>query len=75
VIWEICTFVLPVLVTVTLCVELVPVSTLPKLTVFVLSERICVAVTPVPVNASTLGEVATLLTIVMLPLAAPAAKG
>jgi hypothetical protein len=38
-IWETCTLELPVLVTVTVCVELVPVFTFPKLTVFVLSER------------------------------------
>jgi hypothetical protein len=63
------------LVTVTVCVELVPVSTFPKVTVFVLSERICVAATPVPVNAITFGEVAALLTIVTLPLPDPAAAG
>ena len=63
------------MVTVTVCVELVPVSTLPKLTALVLSERVCVAATPVPFNATTLGEVGALLTIVMLPLAAPAIAG
>jgi hypothetical protein len=37
---EICTLELPVLVTVTGSVELAPVFTFPKLTVFVLTERI-----------------------------------
>ena len=63
------------LVTVTGCVELVPVFTLPKLTVLVLSEIVRVAVTPVPLRAITLGEVAELLTIVMFPLDAAAAVG
>ena len=63
------------LVTVTVCVELVPVLTLPKLTVFVLNERIWLLATPVPVNETTLGEVPALLTIVMLPLAEPATVG
>jgi hypothetical protein len=73
--WEICRFVLPVFVSDTVCVEFVPVSTLPKLTAFVLKERIWVAATPVAVNVTTLGEVAALLTNEMLPLAAPAADG
>ena len=72
---EICTFELPVLITVTVCVELVPVATLPKPTLLVLSKRVWVAATPVPVNATTLGELAALLTIVMLPLAEPTAAG
>jgi hypothetical protein len=37
---EICTFELPVLVIVTVCVEAVPVFTLPKLTLFVLSKMV-----------------------------------
>jgi hypothetical protein len=72
---EICKLELPVLVIVTGSVELAPVATFPKVTVFVLTERIWVAATPFPVNETTLGEVAALLTIVMLPLAVPAAEG
>jgi hypothetical protein len=72
---EICTFELPVLVIVTGCVEDVPFVTFPKLTAFVLSVRISVAATPVPVSATTVGDVAALLTNVILPLADPAAAG
>jgi hypothetical protein len=72
---EICTAEFPVLVTTTLCDEDVPVSTLPKLKLFVLKERPKVAVTPLPVRAMVLGELGSLLTIEILPVAAPAELG
>ena len=72
---EIWTLELPVLVTVTGSVELLPVFTFPKFKLLVLNERVCVAATPVPVKETVLGEVAALLAIVMLPLAAPVAEG
>jgi len=65
----------PVFVTVTFCVEELPVFTFPKLRLVVLNESDCVAATPVPVSAINAGEFGALLTTVILPLAEPAAVG
>jgi hypothetical protein len=67
---EIVKFALPLLVSVTVCVPVVPSVTFPKLTLFELTPRTRVAATPVPVNGSAVGEVDTLLTIETLPLTA-----
>lgn len=72
---EIWTLALPVFVTDTVWVVLVPVFTLPKLREVVFTDSTWVAVTPVPVSATTLGDPAALLTIEMLPLAEPAVEG
>lgn len=61
------TLALPELVTVTLCVDELPVFTFPKATLVVLKESVCVAATPVPVRAMSAGEFGALLTIVILP--------
>lgn len=52
-----------------------PVFTLPKLTVSVLNESVCVAAMPVPVSETTLGEPGALLTIEILPLTEPVLAG
>lgn len=62
-------------VTDTVWVVLVPVFTLPKLREVVFRDSTWVAVTPVPVSATTLGDPAALLTIEMLPLAEPVVEG
>jgi len=72
---EICTSELPVLVIVSFCVLLVPSSTLPKLTLLLLNERVCVAATPDPLKVTTAGEPGALLTIVILPVADPVEAG
>jgi len=54
---------------------LVPLSTLPKPTLFELKERVCVAATPDPLNANAAGEPGALLTIVILPVADPVEAG
>jgi len=41
----------------------------------VLNVRVCVAATPVPLKATSAGELGALLTIVTLPLAFPAVVG
>jgi hypothetical protein len=72
---EIWTFELPVLVTVSVCVEETPVSTLPKFTLVVLNDSVSVAVIPVPLKDTPLGDPAALLTIEMPPLAEPVDDG
>ena len=59
---------LPVLVTVTLCVVLVPVATLPKLSETGLAVSCSADATPVPASATTSGELGALLTSVTLPV-------
>ena len=72
---EICTFELPVFVMVMPCVDEEPTVTLPKFTLVGLNESVCVAATPVPLNASVPGDPAALLTSETLPLTEPAVAG
>ena len=70
------TFELPVFVMVTLCeAEEVFVVTLPKLRLVGLIPSVKVAAIPVPVRLTGVGEVGALLTMEMLPEAAPTAVG
>ena len=70
------TFELPVFVMVTLCeAEEAFVVTLPKLRLVGLIPRVKVAAIPVPVRPTGVGEVGALLTIEMLPEAAPTEVG
>jgi hypothetical protein len=71
----ICTFVLPVFVIVSVCVDEVPVLTFPKLKLFELRLRVSVAATPVPVSATVAGDPGALLVMVRLPLALAADVG
>jgi hypothetical protein len=67
---------LPVFVIVTLCVaEDVPVVTLPKLRLAGLTFSVRVAAIPVPLRLTEVGEAGALLTIEMLPDAAPTNVG
>ena len=75
VIEETATLALPVFVMVKLLVVELPVFTLPKLKAVALSDRVCVAARPVPLSVTAEGEVGALLTIEMLPDAAPATVG
>lgn len=68
--FEIVKLELPELVSVTVWVPVEPSLTLPKLTLFELTPRTNVAVTPVPVRGIAVGEVATLLASETLPLTA-----
>ena len=74
-IWETVTFAFPVLVTVTVCVDVEPVFTLPKERLVLLNESVCVAATPVPLSRMTDVAGVALLTTFTLPLADPAAVG
>jgi hypothetical protein len=69
------TLAFPLLVTVALSVLLLPTFTLPNDRLEVLSPSSLVAVTPVPLNAMTVGELGALLTMVTEPLTAPAEVG
>jgi hypothetical protein len=70
------TFELPVFVMITLCeAEEVFVVTLPKLRLVGLIPSVKVAAIPVPVRLTGVGEVGALLTMEMLPEAAPTAVG
>src|SRR5712692_10383791 len=70
------TFALPVFVMVTFCgAEDVPVVTLPKLRLVGLMLRVRVAAIPVPARVTEVGEVGALLTMEMLPDAAPTNVG
>jgi hypothetical protein len=68
---EMVTLAFPLLVTVALNVLLLPTFTLPNDRLEVLSPSNFVAVTPVPLNAMTVGEFGALLTIVTEPLNVP----
>ena len=72
---EICTLVLPVLVIVSFFVDEDPVFTFPKAKLAELKERVCVAATPVPLNATVAGDVAALLTMLTVPARFPAVGG
>src|SRR5271163_4762344 len=70
------TFELPVFVMVTVCeAEVVFVVTLPKLRLVGLIPSVKVAAIPVPVRLTGVGEVGALLTMEMLPEAAPTVVG
>lgn len=77
VILEICTAAFPVLVTVTCCVGLLPIATVPKLRLVGLALNCPLgAELPVPLKGIfSVGFVGSLLTMAMLPLAAPAVVG
>lgn len=65
---EIVTLELPVFFSVTLCVALVPVTTLPKLSDAGLTVSCSADATPVPASATTSGELGAFLTSVTLPV-------
>lgn len=69
------TLAFPEFVRVTFWVEDDPAFTFPKPRLVVLNVSVCVAATPVPLKATTAGEFGALLTIVTLPLSAPAEVG
>jgi hypothetical protein len=75
VILETFTLELPVLVSVTVCVLLLPTFTFPKLRLVTLGASCSVAATPVPLIAIVLGEFGALLTSETLPVTAPALAG
>ncbi len=75
VIEEICTLEFPVLVIVTVCVDEVPVFTLPNARLVELYESVCVVATPVPLSATVVGEFGALLAILTVPVRLPAVVG
>jgi hypothetical protein len=75
VIFETLTVELPVLVSVTVCVLLLPTLTFPKLKLVALAESWSVVAAPVPLIAMVLGEFGALLTNETLPVTAPALAG
>src|ERR1051326_1486041 len=68
------TLALPVLVSVTVFVLLLPIFTAPKSTLAGLAETVSV-LTPLPERDTVVGELVAVLTMKMLPLAAPLAAG
>jgi hypothetical protein len=72
---EIVTLELPLFVSVTACVLLVPTNTLPKLKLAGLAVNWNVAATPVPLRAMAVGEFGALLTSDTLPVTLPVAAG
>jgi hypothetical protein len=66
---------LPVLVTVKLCVAVLPLVTEPKLRLLGLRLTVEVAATPEPESATVAGEFGALLTIETEPVTAPADAG
>ena len=60
---------------VTLCDEVLPVFTFPKLRVIGLTERVFVAAMPEPVRAIVVGDVGALLVIERFPDTAPVVVG
>ena len=69
------TLAFPEFVNVTLCVAEDPAFTLPKAIFVVLNVNVCVATTPVPLSAIAAGEFGALLTMLTLPVTAPADAG
>jgi len=67
--------VLPVFVIVSFFVDEVPVFTFPNAKLLPLNESVCVAATPVPVNATVVGEFGALLTMFTVPARLPAVVG
>ena len=74
-VWEIITFELPVLVSVTLREAVLPTLTFPKFTLRGFTVRLNPAATPAPLNATTAGELDASLTRDRLPLETPADLG
>src|SRR5215472_6114081 len=72
---EIWTLVFPVFVMVTAFVAKEPTLTLPKLRLVLLSERVCVTATPVPVTGMVIGDPVASLATTKLPLTLPATVG
>jgi hypothetical protein len=72
---EIVTFEFPVFVNDTVCVVLLPTVTLLKFRLVELAVKVKVAATPVPVKLMAVGELGALLTIDILPDAAPTTVG
>ena len=72
---EIVTLEFPLFVSVTVCVLLVPTTTLPKLKLVGLAVSWNVAATPVPLRAMAVGEFGALLTSDTLPVTLPVAAG
>ena len=72
---EIDTFALPVFVMVSDCVAVLPAVILAKLKPPGFTLMVDVAVTPVPLNGTIVGEFGALLTIVTAPVTLPAACG
>jgi hypothetical protein len=68
---ETVTLELPVLLSVTVCVLLVPTNTLPKLKLVGLAESCDVTTTPVPLRATVVGELVAVLVMETLPLVLP----
>ena len=73
--WEMLTLELPMLVSLTVCVLLVPTNTLPKLKLVGLAVSWNVAATPVPLRAMAVGEFGALLTSDTLPVTLPVVLG
>ena len=74
-IWEMLTLELPVLVSVTVCVLLLPKATFPKLKEVGLAESCRIGATPVPLRTIVVGDVGALLTRERVPVALPATVG
>lgn len=72
---EMVTLELPLFVSVTLLELELPALTLPKLTAVGLADMVTVAAVPVPLKATTVGELGALLAMLTLPLSAPAVVG
>ena len=62
-------------VTTTLCEDVPPVLTFPKLRLAVLSESVCVVAMPVPLKAKTADELGALLEMLTVPVRLPAVVG
>lgn len=72
---EICTLEFPVFVMTTLCEDVPPAFTFPKLRLVLLNESDFVEAMPVPLKARTAGEFGAVLTIDTPPDTAPAKEG
>src|SRR5713226_9305325 len=73
VIWEMLTLELPELVSVTVCVALLPTVTFPKLRLVGLAVRMEVGATPLPLRVIVVGELEASLTRDRLPVMLPGA--
>ena len=72
---EICTLALPVFVIVSFFVDDVPVLTFPNARLVPLNESVCDTATPVPLNATVVGELGELLAMLTVPARLPAVVG
>jgi hypothetical protein len=73
--WEIVTLMVPVFVMLTLCEPELPAVTLPKATLDGLGVIATVPATPVPVNATAVGDPGALLAMLTVPSSDPAVVG